>query len=67
MMITHLSVSSLFNMFNVLPMQHNVMVFIAELFWWFETVKPEFVQPRDLQEFKDGKCWLLHMITTLWI
>lgn len=31
------------------------MVFIAELFWWFETVKPEFVQPRDLQEFKDGK------------
>lgn len=32
------------------------MVFIAELFWWFETVKPEFVQPRDLQEFKDGKC-----------
>lgn len=56
MMITHLSVSSLFNMFNVLPMQHNVMVFIAELFWWFETVKPEFVQPRDLQEFKYGKC-----------
>lgn len=54
-------------MFNVLPMQHNVMVFIAELFWWFETVKPEFVQPRDLQEFKDGKCWLLPMITTLWI
>ncbi|MEQ2217418.1 hypothetical protein XENOCAPTIV_009574, partial [Xenoophorus captivus] len=33
---------------------HNVMVFIAELFWWFETVKPEFVQPRDLQEFKDA-------------
>ena len=31
------------------------MVFIAELFWWFETVKPEFVQPRDLQEFKDCK------------
>lgn len=31
------------------------MVFIAELFWWFETVKPEFVQPRDLQEFKDGE------------
>lgn len=34
--------------------QHNVMVFIAELFWWFETVKPDFVQPRDLQECKDG-------------
>lgn len=39
----------------LLPVQHNVMVFIAELFWWFETVKPEFVQPRDLQEFKDCK------------
>ena len=39
----------------VLSMQHNVMVFIAELYWWFETVKPEFVQPRDLQEFKDGE------------
>lgn len=31
------------------------MVFIAELFWWFEIVKPEFVQPRDVQEFKDGE------------
>lgn len=41
--------------FFLLCLQHNVMVFIAELFWWFETVKPEFVQPRDLQEFKDGK------------
>lgn len=36
-------------------LKHNVMVFIAELFWWFETVKPEFVQPRDLQEFKDPR------------
>uniref|UniRef100_A0A8C5ANI5 CKK domain-containing protein n=1 Tax=Gadus morhua TaxID=8049 RepID=A0A8C5ANI5_GADMO len=34
---------------------HNVMVFIAELFWWFETVKPEFVQPKHLQEFKDAQ------------
>lgn len=31
------------------------MVFIAELFWWFENVKPDFVQPRDIQEIKDGK------------
>lgn len=31
------------------------MVFIAELFWWFEIVKPEFVQPRDIQESKDGE------------
>uniref|UniRef100_A0A672T4H4 Calmodulin-regulated spectrin-associated protein 1-B n=1 Tax=Sinocyclocheilus grahami TaxID=75366 RepID=A0A672T4H4_SINGR len=36
-------------------LKHNVMVFIAELFWWFEIVKPEFVQPRDVQEFKDGE------------
>jgi calmodulin-regulated spectrin-associated protein len=30
------------------------MVFIAELFWWFEILKPDFVQPRDVQEVKDG-------------
>lgn len=35
--------------------QPNVMVFIAELFWWFENVKPDFVQPRDVQELKDGE------------
>jgi len=39
----------------LLFLQHNVMVFIAELFWWFEVVKPDFVKPRDLQEIKDGK------------
>ena len=31
------------------------MVFIAELFWWFENVKPDFVQPGDVQELKDGE------------
>lgn len=36
-------------------LQNNVMVFIAELFWWFESVKPEFVQTRELQEIRDGK------------
>lgn len=35
-------------------LQNNVMVFVAELFWWFESVKPDFVQPRDLQEIRDG-------------
>lgn len=40
-------------------LQHNVMVFIAELFWWFEIVKPEFVQPRDVQEFKDGEVFFI--------
>lgn len=42
-------------LYSPLVLKHNVMVFIAELFWWFETVKPEFVQPRDLQELKDSR------------
>ncbi|XP_041856551.1 calmodulin-regulated spectrin-associated protein 1-B isoform X2 [Melanotaenia boesemani] len=42
-------------LYSPLVLKHNVMVFIAELFWWFETIKPEFVQPRDLQEFKDAR------------
>ncbi|KAL8174820.1 UNVERIFIED_CONTAM: Calmodulin-regulated spectrin-associated protein 1 [Gekko kuhli] len=41
-----------------LVLKSNVMVFIAELFWWFENVKPDFVQPRDLQEVKDAKTML---------
>ncbi|KAJ6654621.1 hypothetical protein lerEdw1_006774 [Lerista edwardsae] len=41
-----------------LVLKPNVMVFIAELFWWFENVKPDFVQPRDLQEVKDAKALL---------
>ncbi|CAN9504449.1 unnamed protein product [Ophioblennius macclurei] len=39
-------------------LKSNVMVFIAELFWWFESVKPEFVQPRDLQDVKDVRLLL---------
>ncbi|KAK9522231.1 hypothetical protein VZT92_018708 [Zoarces viviparus] len=42
-------------LYSPLVLKHNVMVFIAELFWWFETVKPGFVQPRDLQELKDAR------------
>lgn len=42
--------------YSLFPLQqNNVMVFIAELFWWFESVKPDFVQPRDLQEIRDGR------------
>ncbi|XP_010874359.2 calmodulin-regulated spectrin-associated protein 1-B isoform X3 [Esox lucius] len=41
-------------LYSPLVLKHNVMVFIAELFWWFETVKPEFVQPRT-DEFKDAR------------
>ncbi|XP_034047794.1 calmodulin-regulated spectrin-associated protein 1a isoform X2 [Thalassophryne amazonica] len=36
----------------------NVMLFIAELFWWFEVVKPDFVQPRHLQEVRDVRLLL---------
>uniref|UniRef100_A0A3B3BT71 Calmodulin regulated spectrin associated protein 1 n=1 Tax=Oryzias melastigma TaxID=30732 RepID=A0A3B3BT71_ORYME len=39
-------------------LKNNLMVFIAELFWWFESVKPDFVQPRDLQEIKDVRLLL---------
>ncbi|XP_036972368.1 calmodulin-regulated spectrin-associated protein 1-B-like isoform X2 [Acanthopagrus latus] len=39
-------------------LKNNVMVFVAELFWWFESVKPDFVQPRDLQEIRDVRLLL---------
>nr|XP_046225646.1 LOW QUALITY PROTEIN: calmodulin-regulated spectrin-associated protein 1-B-like [Oncorhynchus gorbuscha] len=39
-------------------LKHNIMVFIAELFWWFEILKPDFVQPRDVQEVKDVRSLL---------
>ncbi|XP_014899082.1 calmodulin-regulated spectrin-associated protein 1a isoform X2 [Poecilia latipinna] len=39
-------------------LKNNVMVFIAELFWWFENVKPDFVHPRDLQDVKDVRALL---------
>ncbi|XP_046697687.1 calmodulin-regulated spectrin-associated protein 1-B isoform X1 [Silurus meridionalis] len=42
-------------LYSPLVLKHNVMVFIAELFWWFEIVKPEFVHPRDVQEVKDAR------------
>ncbi|OCT82967.1 calmodulin-regulated spectrin-associated protein 2 isoform X2 [Xenopus laevis] len=29
----------------------NYLVFMAELFWWFEVVKPSFVQPRVLNPY----------------
>ncbi|KAM7368810.1 hypothetical protein PAMP_013117 [Pampus punctatissimus] len=39
-------------------LRNNVIVFIAELFWWCEIVKPDFVQPRDLQEIRDVRLLL---------
>ncbi|KAK2835391.1 hypothetical protein Q5P01_015875 [Channa striata] len=29
--------------------KNNCLVFMAELFWWFEVVKPSFVKPRTLE------------------
>ncbi|XP_071374988.1 calmodulin-regulated spectrin-associated protein 2a [Centroberyx affinis] len=29
--------------------KNNYLVFMAELFWWFEVVKPSFVKPRTLE------------------
>ena len=31
-------------------------MFMAELFWWFEVVKPSFVKPRMLDNDGTGKC-----------
>lgn len=31
---------------SIFYLQSNYLVFMAELFWWFEVVKPSFVQPR---------------------
>uniref|UniRef100_UPI00398F784F calmodulin-regulated spectrin-associated protein 1-B isoform X2 n=1 Tax=Pristiophorus japonicus TaxID=55135 RepID=UPI00398F784F len=45
-------------LYGPLVLKPNVMVFIAELFWWFEVVKPDFVQPREVQEIKDAKTLL---------
>ncbi|OCT65278.1 hypothetical protein XELAEV_18041517mg [Xenopus laevis] len=42
-------------LYTPLVLKPNIMVFIAELFWWFENVKPEFVHPRDTQELKEAK------------
>ncbi|XP_068429699.1 calmodulin-regulated spectrin-associated protein 1a isoform X3 [Clinocottus analis] len=39
-------------------LKNNLMLFIAELFWWFEIVKPDFVQPRDLHELRDVRLLL---------
>ncbi|XP_048377767.1 calmodulin-regulated spectrin-associated protein 3 isoform X4 [Stegostoma tigrinum] len=32
----------------------NILTFVAELFWWFEVLKPEFVQPREIPDLEDA-------------
>ncbi|TSK72021.1 Calmodulin-regulated spectrin-associated protein 1-B [Bagarius yarrelli] len=34
-------------------LKHNVMVYVAELFWWFEVMRPDFVKPKDLHDIKE--------------
>lgn len=36
--------------------QSNYLVFMAELFWWFEVVKPSFVQPRVVRPQGGSRC-----------
>lgn len=46
-------------------LQSNYLVFMAELFWWFEVVKPSFVQPRVFDP--NGTVQLhLHISMLLW-
>uniref|UniRef100_A0A7N8Y438 Calmodulin regulated spectrin-associated protein family, member 2a n=1 Tax=Mastacembelus armatus TaxID=205130 RepID=A0A7N8Y438_9TELE len=35
--------------------KNNYLVFMAEVFWWFEVVKPSFVKPRTLEHEGTGK------------
>uniref|UniRef100_A0A3Q3BTB1 Calmodulin regulated spectrin-associated protein family, member 2a n=1 Tax=Haplochromis burtoni TaxID=8153 RepID=A0A3Q3BTB1_HAPBU len=39
--------------------KNNYLAFMAELFWWFEVVKPSFVEPRKLDTEGTGKCEIL--------
>ncbi|XP_068190183.1 calmodulin-regulated spectrin-associated protein 1-B-like [Antennarius striatus] len=39
-------------------LKNNVLVFIAELFWCFEGVRPAFVQPRALKDVRDVRLLL---------
>uniref|UniRef100_UPI00398F73E7 calmodulin-regulated spectrin-associated protein 2 isoform X2 n=1 Tax=Pristiophorus japonicus TaxID=55135 RepID=UPI00398F73E7 len=32
----------------------NILTFVAELFWWFEVLKPEFVRPREVPDLEDA-------------
>uniref|UniRef100_A0A673YU53 Calmodulin regulated spectrin associated protein family member 2 n=1 Tax=Salmo trutta TaxID=8032 RepID=A0A673YU53_SALTR len=39
--------------------KNNYLVFMAELFWWFEVVKPSFVQPRVFDPQEDSELLLV--------
>uniref|UniRef100_A0A669B363 Calmodulin regulated spectrin-associated protein family, member 2a n=1 Tax=Oreochromis niloticus TaxID=8128 RepID=A0A669B363_ORENI len=42
--------------------KNNYLVFMAELFWWFEVVKPSFVKPRKLENEGTGKWEILTLL-----
>lgn len=48
------SLSKIINSTLMSP-QNNYMAFMAELFWWFEVVKPSFVKPQLLSNESAGK------------
>uniref|UniRef100_A0A7N8WL37 Calmodulin regulated spectrin-associated protein family, member 2b n=1 Tax=Mastacembelus armatus TaxID=205130 RepID=A0A7N8WL37_9TELE len=49
----------------------NYLVFMAELFWWFEVVKPSFVQPRKVPGLKPIRdlpvCSLYVLPVLVWV
>ncbi|KAM9385507.1 calmodulin-regulated spectrin-associated protein 2a isoform 1-T1 [Pholidichthys leucotaenia] len=45
--------------------KNNYLVFMAELFWWFEVVKPSFVKPRKLEHEGTEPSSLLKNIPTI--
>ncbi|XP_072295406.1 calmodulin-regulated spectrin-associated protein 2a isoform X2 [Eucyclogobius newberryi] len=45
--------------------KNNYLVFMAELFWWFEFVKPSFVQPRTLDNDSTVPSSLLKDVTVV--
>ncbi|XP_039984098.1 calmodulin-regulated spectrin-associated protein 2a isoform X2 [Xiphias gladius] len=45
--------------------KNNYLVFIAELFWWFEVVKPSFVKPRTLDSEGTEPSSLLKSMPTI--
>nr|XP_020452296.1 calmodulin-regulated spectrin-associated protein 2 isoform X2 [Monopterus albus] len=45
--------------------KNNYLVFMAELFWWFEVVKPSFVKPRTLDNEGTDTSSLLKSLPTI--
>lgn len=46
-------------------LQNNYLVFMAELFLWFEVIKPSFVKPRVKDIQVTGKSYILSPLDTV--